>query len=317
MSANSKIEWTDASWNPLRGLNRRTGKIGWWCSHASPGCVNCYAEAFNERLGCQVAYKAQSKDDVEVFVDEGQDIIRVTRGARTTWLTDHCTTLGRPNALTQPTHWKKARVIFVCSMTDLFGEFVPDWMIDKVMVEIANNPRHTFIVVTKRSARMREYFAQLPMRVSDWDCHAGLDFAQFPLPNLWLMVSAEDQRRWNERVADLIATPAIVRGVSVEPQIEGIAAGVAEMKQLQWIIQGGESGKGARPFNIGWANAMRMACATSGVPYFLKQLGASPLINNGTPAKLKHPKGGDMDEWPEGLRVRERPPTAMERMTDA
>ena len=136
MGDHSKIEWTDASWNAIRARNKATGKVGWHCEHASPGCVHCYSESFNrDRLGTRLAFKPGHRDDVEIFLDEAM--------------------------LLQPLRWRRPRKIFVCSMTDLFGEFVPDAMIDRVFAVMALAPQHTFLVLTKRSARLREYMTRL------------------------------------------------------------------------------------------------------------------------------------------------------------
>lgn len=290
MSATTKIEWAEATWNPIRARNRETGRVGWFCTHASPGCELCYAEGFNARLGTGVAFKAQNRDQVELFLDE--------------------------KILREPLRWRKPKIVFVCSMTDLFGEFVEiDWL-QRIFAVMAVCPQHTFIVLTKRAGRMADTIGRGPFGAMVLRAGEGLLLAgaaasttnnEWPLRNVWLMVSAEDQRRWDERVPALIATPAAVRGVSVEPQIEGIMPGVAQLDDLDWIIQGGESGPGARPFHLEWANAMQMACSITRTAYFLKQVGANALSGDDVRLRLKHSKGGDPDEWPATLRVRQWP----------
>ena len=106
MAENTKIEWTDATWTPIRARNRETGHVGHFCVHKSPGCANCYAETWQHRLGTRVGYRAQDRDKIELFLDE--------------------------DMLLKPCRWRKPRMIFVCSMTDLFLEDVPDEWIDRV-----------------------------------------------------------------------------------------------------------------------------------------------------------------------------------------
>jgi protein gp37 len=133
MADKSKIEWTEASWNPIRARNKQTGKIGWHCEHATTGCQFCYAENFNRRLGTRLPFKPGHRDDVELFLDE--------------------------QILKQPLRWKRPRKIFVGSMTDVFADFVPDAWLDRMFAAMALSPRHTFQVLTKRAARMRKYFS--------------------------------------------------------------------------------------------------------------------------------------------------------------
>jgi protein gp37 len=131
MSISSKIEWTDASWTPIRARNLKTGKLGWHCEHATSGCINCYAEGMNKRLGTGLPFKPGHRKDIEIFLDE--------------------------KMLLAPLHWKRPRMIFVCSMTDLFADFVKDEWIDKIFAVMALCPQHTFQVLTKRAERMKEY----------------------------------------------------------------------------------------------------------------------------------------------------------------
>ncbi|WP_066918427.1 phage Gp37/Gp68 family protein [Methylobacterium sp. CCH5-D2] len=300
MADHTAIEWTDATWSPLRARNRATGAVGWHCEHVSPGCQRCYAEAFNaQRLGTRLPFKPGHRADVEHFLDS--------------------------RMLVEPLRWRRPRRIFVCSMTDLFGAWVPDAMIDQVFAVMALSPRHTFQVLTKRSARMRDYCARRDERgrhpsMTDaalmaatgcWNTPA-LDLRAWPLPNVWLGVSAEDQARANERVPDLLATPAAVRFVSAEPLLGPIdfeAMPFAEgdprhrwsaltgqailhatgsfgrpdftvrmcsplKPHLDWIIVGGESGPKARPMHPVWPRRIGDACAATGVAFLFKQWGA-------------------------------------------
>ncbi len=279
MGARSDIEWTDATWTPIRARNRKTGKVGWHCEKPSPGCKHCYAESINRRLGTGLPFKPGHRKDVELFLDE--------------------------KMLTAPLHWPKPSLVFPCSMTDLFGEFVPDAWIDRMFAVMALCPQHRFQVLTKRAERMRAYkttpdrkrtIAATVMEISELlgrqagshkakikldhfsRCFAGSG----PFPNVWMGGSAEDQRRWDERLEHLAATPAAVRWVSVEPQLGHIDAGNAfdappdgsPYQPIDWVVCGGESGPGARPMHPDWPRWLRDQCAMAGVPFFFKQWGA-------------------------------------------
>lgn len=222
MADRSNIEWTDASWTPIRAQHKATGKVGWHCTHATPGCVNCYAEGLNKRLGTGLAFKPGHAGEIELFLDE--------------------------EMLLAPLRWKKPRMIFVCSMTDLFADFVPDEWIDKLFAVMALTPHHTYQVLTKRSARMRSYcttpgaYRRIGALICDMAIDLRLDVVliapgtderqappgrrvhldRWPLPNVWLGVSAEDQQRADERIPDLLATPAAIRFVSAEPLLAPI-----------------------------------------------------------------------------------------------
>lgn len=220
MAENSKIEWTDDTLNPIRARDRATGKVGWHCTPASDGCRNCYAEGMNRRLGTGLPYKAQALPQVEVFLDEAM--------------------------LMKPLRWRKPRKVFLGSMTDIFADFVTDEMLDRIFAMMALTPQHTYQVLTKRAERMRAYAcdANTPNRIAralldmfiagqipdgkrtitddTWplDDDAPDDdprLLRWPLPNVWLGVSAEDQKTADERIPHLLATPAAVRFVSAEP----------------------------------------------------------------------------------------------------
>lgn len=133
----TKIEWSQKSWSPIRARNRVTGDVGWFCEHMSSGCDNCYAETMNVNtyFGNGLPYKASSLPQLELFLDE--------------------------KMLEQPLHWRAAKKVFVCSMTDLFGRFVPDEWIDQIFAVMALAPQHTFQVLTKRPERMLVYMKNL------------------------------------------------------------------------------------------------------------------------------------------------------------
>jgi protein gp37 len=279
MGAKTKIEWTDASWTPIRARHKETGKVGWHCEHVTPGCEHCYAEGMNKRLGTGLPFKPGHRKNIEIFLNE--------------------------EMLMAPLRFKQPLMIFVCSMTDLFADFVTDEWIDQVFAVMALCPQHTFQVLTKRSARMREYLiardgmgnAQLCSAINTipellGNRHGALEM---PLPNVWLGVSCEDQQRADERIPDLLATPAAVRFVSAEPLLgsmdlrtylrphtrpnaDGYGGNegpgwTARFTKLDWIIVGGESGREARPMHPDWARSIRDQCAAAGTAYFFKQHG--------------------------------------------
>ena len=283
MAAKSKIEWTDASYTPIRARNKATGKVGWHCEHASPGCVNCYSETQNKNGfagGTRLPFKPGHRADVDLFLDE--------------------------KMLTQPLRWRKPKVIFVCSMTDAFADFVPDAWLDRMFAVCALAPQHTFVWLTKRAKRMREYHAdngrlsRMAQIVYDLAGAPASMSVSWPLPNVVLGTSAEDQQRADERIPDLLATPAAKRIVSIEPMLgpidltgedyEGpLANGEPSLEQmtgphgayfmrhgasrLNGVILGGESGPGARPALAAWRRSVRDQCAAAGVAYFDKQWG--------------------------------------------
>lgn len=291
MSDNSKIEWTDATWNPVRG-----------CSRLSPGCggANHQGGCYAEKIAARFSGPGQP---FEGFAE------RTAYGGRWTGkmaLVD--------DMLRQPLHWRKPRRIFVNSMSDLFHKDLPDEAIDKVFAVMALAPQHTFQVLTKRADRMREYCQRLdnePVRdtvrriVAAWPRNAPVPAEiTFPLPNVWLGVSVEDTER-KTRIDDLRATPAAVRFLSGEPLLEDL--GPLTLDGIHQVIVGGESGPRSRPFELEWARNIIAQCRKSGVACFVKQLGAWPIGYAARTLILKSRKGGDMAEWPEDLRVREFP----------
>jgi protein gp37 len=279
MADKSKIEWTDASWNPIRARNKKTGKVGWHCEHATTGCQFCYAENFNVRLGTRLRFKPGHRDDIELFLDE--------------------------QILTQPLRWKRARKIFVGSMTDIFADFVTDAWLDLMFAVMALSQRHTFQVLTKRAGLMQDYMraphrkraiAERVMCISEALARRGghearIELDHFsacfagsgPFRNVWLGVSAERQQEADERIPRLLQTPAAARFISAEPLLGAIvlhplgcgtnALTSSTGPNLDWVIAGGESGPKARPMSIHWARELRDQCAAAGVPFFFKQWG--------------------------------------------
>lgn len=309
MADKTHIEWTDATWNPITG-----------CSVVSPGCTNCYAmklagtrlKHHSSREGLTTMSKAGPVWNGEVRFNEQ-------------WLD-------------QPLRWQKPRMIFVCAHGDLFHENVPDYWIDKVFAVMALAPHHTFQVLTKRPERMNAYMTEArtvfagellgsyehvynAMGVVGRDTlnnrHPYRDLyptgMPWPLPNVWLGVSAEDQARADERIPLLLDTPAAVRWVSAEPLLGPVdlepylsrchaardgdcnwphcpqerdyqswcrlawdddrEMHTAATARLDWIVAGGESGPGARPMHPDWARSLRDQSAAAGVAFHFKQWG--------------------------------------------
>lgn len=282
MAETTKIEWTDSSWTPIRARyiepqNDGSGKlrIGWHCEHASPGCVNCYAEGINRRLGTGLDFKPGN-----LYREERRGYVN---GKARLFLDEEM--LGRP------LRWRKCRKVFVCSMTDLFADFVPDAWIDRVFAVMALAPQHQFQVLTKRAARMRTYSARPMNNERIWDiademaCKlylseshpsapylmSGKVAAPWPLPNVWLGTSVEDRPRLT-RIDDLRTTAAAVRFLSLEPLLEDL--GEIDLTGISWVIVGGESGPRARPMHPDWVRAIRDQCLAARVPFFFKQWGA-------------------------------------------
>lgn len=291
MADGTRIEWTDATWNPITG-----------CSVVSPGCTNCYAmKLAGTRLKNHPSRMGLTKQVNGKHVWTGE--VRFN----TQWLD-------------QPLRWRKPRMIFVCAHGDLFAEGVPDEWIDQVFAVMALCPEHTFQVLTKRPERMREYLAEWrQFRVAETALQVGRNLpdsypgwsldqwkpsviggcsqpAIWPLPNVWLGVSVEDQRRADERIPILLDTPAAIRWISAEPLISQInigwaisrnvldigvgflergrfSPGIEKLRPLDWVVAGGESGPGARPMHPDWPRSLRDQCAAAGVPFLFKQWG--------------------------------------------
>lgn len=303
------IEWTHRpgtkgeSWNPIRARDRATGRVGWHCTHASDGCRNCYAERLNlNRRGFAFGTGLPYKPGYAQAAGSAEGATGAQTGRVEIFLDDA--------TLAQPLRWRQPRTIFVCSMTDPFGAFVPDTMIDRIFAIAALCPQHTFIVLTKRSERMRHYL-QPGMRSSverissiAHAMSARFQIAgmrpQWPLPNVWLGVSAERQQESDERIPDLLATPAAIRFASLEPLLgpidltsictghyfidalrgfkyhdapEGVDGATEPCAKLDWGIVGGESGPDARPMHPDWARSLRDQCGAAGTAFFFKQWG--------------------------------------------
>ena len=263
MGAVSKIEWTDSTWSPVTG-----------CTKVSEGCDHCYAETIAHRFAGTKAYP------------NGFDV-----------------TL-RPERLDQPLRWKRPRKVFVNSMSDLFHKDVPDDYIARVFAVMALAPQHTFQVLTKRPGRMRSLLSSEQFESAVFLATEGRFEGCFPwpLPNVWLGTSVENQKWADVRIPLLLDTPAAIRFLSCEPLLgpidlnhwightpeclgsddppwctcpwEGRTREPYFYKdKIHWVICGGESGPGARPMHPSWARQLRDDCLTAGIPFHFKQWG--------------------------------------------
>lgn len=227
MSDRSAIEWTSATWNPTTG-----------CDRVSPGCDHCYALTLAKRLRAAGNPRYQHDGDPR------------TSGPGF-GLALH------PDKLDQPLRWRRSRLVFVNSMSDLFHQDVPEAFIRRVFDVMAQAGQHQFQVLTKRPGRM----ASVVRRVQPE-----------PLPNVWLGASVEDQRWARIRIPKLLETPAAVRFLSCEPLLGPVDLSTW-LWRIDWIIVGGESGPGFRSMQASWARRLRDQSVLSGVPFFFKQWG--------------------------------------------
>jgi protein gp37 len=216
MADGSGIEWTEATWNPVTG-----------CSKVSPGCAHCYAERLSLRF--------RTTNAPWIPVNAAENVVL------------------HPERLDQPLRWKRPRLIFVNSMSDLFHEQVPLAFIERVFDVMTEADRHVFQILTKRHERMVELTPNLT-----WPT------------NVWMGVSIES-RRWAERADALRQVPAAVRFISAEPLLGSLAD--LDLAGIDWLIAGGESGPGHRLVRPEWVRELRDICRVQRVPFFFKQWG--------------------------------------------
>jgi protein gp37 len=290
MGKQTEIEWCDASWNPWYGCRKvSVGPRG--------GCTHCYVEREMRRYGL--------------------DFLKVTRAKDATFRA--------------PLKWKEPMRIFTCSWSDWFIEQADPWRAEAWEI-IRQTPQHTYMILTKRPERIMKSNLNYLTPWAPWGK---------PWPNVWLGVSVENQEQADKRIPLLLTIPAAVRFVSYEPALGPVnfahyfTGGMSRCSQcgtlypageivpracpkchgiptyekprgLDWLIIGGESGPEARELKIEWADETLEACRAAGVPCFIKQMGSNPTWR-GERIEFRHPKGGDMAEWPEALRVREWP----------
>lgn len=294
----SKIEWTDHTFNPWWGCTKVPGH---------PGCAHCYAEAFSKRTG-----RAKwGKGEKRVIM------------SRDYW--------------NQPLQWdrcaaaagKRARV-FCASMADVFDAEVPDMYREALFETICETRNLDWLLLTKRPDQAKRFYDEYIFKHSDgrvMPAYLRGSHAKKLLPNVWLGVSVSDQETADKYIPELLKVPAVCHFISYEPAVGPVNFYRAtntivstEKIGIDWIIVGGESGPKSRPFHTEWARSTVQQCAAARVACFVKQLGAKPLITRPDgddaatlmdfPLKLKDAKGGDMSEWPgmlEDLRVRAFP----------
>ncbi len=224
MATKSGIEWTETTWNPVTG-----------CTKISDGCENCYAERMAKRL------KAMGN-------------IRYKKGFQ---LNLH------PDVLEKPLHWKKPRLIFVNSMSDLFHEEIPNEFIIKTFKVMEKASWHIYQILTKRTSRLAKISKILP-----WP------------KNIWQGVTIESEKYIN-RINDLRNTPAQTKFISFEPLIGEINSDNLDLSGIDWVIVGGESGPGARPMKKEWVLKIRNKCMSENIPFFFKQWGGFHRNSNG------------------------------------
>jgi protein gp37 len=244
MSDRSPIEWTDATWNPVRG-----------CTKVSPGCKHCYAEVFAERWRGIAGHPYEQGFDLRLV----------------------------PDKLLDPLTWARTRTVFVNSMSDLFQVGVPDQFVAEVLAVMRLADWHVYQVLTKRADRMRQIVEH---------GHSDLD----RLGHIWLGVSVENKQHGLPRIEDLRRTPAAVRFLSIEPLLEDL--GELDLRGIDWVIVGGESGPGARPMQASWVRSIRSQCRASNVPFFFKQWGGVQKSRSG-----RELDGRLYDEFPDTCRL--------------
>ncbi len=331
----TKIEWATHTSNPIK-FRDAEGKSVWGCVRKSPGCAHCYAADLARRYGRGGKFTEEELAGYECYLDEKE-----------------------LRQLLSPKRLPAGSKCFLGDMTDVFGEWVPFEFLDRIFAVMALRPDVVFQLLTKRPERMREYLSGEPGIPKKWhvDHNAGILVLarndRWPLPNVWLGTSVENQHWADIRIPELLATPAAVRFVSYEPALgpvdflfecpicKGTGGGYTPTNEcrtckgdaraltgLDWVIVGGESGPGARPFDVALARSTVAQCRAAGVAVFVKQMGAKPYrvkhelrmagpgaptglvaatVPVNEPLKLKSRKGSDMGEWPEDLRVREMP----------
>lgn len=284
----TSIEWCDEVWNPVTG-----------CAKVSQGCKHCYAETIAERFWA-TQYPPNPDGSPRKFTD-----VRV-----------------HPERLEDPLKWRKPRRVFVNSMSDLFHEDVPEHFIASVFGAMALCQQHTFMILTKRPKRAADWFQDIGGTTRrSWVLLSAarlinanrIKFPDWPLPNVWLGVSVEDQKTADKRIPMLLQTPAAVRFVSYEPALGPVdfmgingalnswfkngEIDVVREGNLDWIIMGGESGPGARPMHPDWARSVRDQCQDAGVPFFFKQ-----MVVDGKLVKMPELDGIVWNEYPEATK---------------
>lgn len=237
MGANSKIDWTDATWNPVVG-----------CTRISTGCEHCYAERLvASRLSTLPRYRGLAERTAHGPQWTGQ--VRVME-----------------HRLQEPLSWRKPRRVFVNSLSDLFHESLPFETIERVFAVINKTVYHQFQILTKRAKSMMEFMEWYSQRVAAPPGHPDW----IPPTNVWMGVSVENQRYAEDRLPHLLATPTWTRWISAEPLLGPLDL-TPWLPHMQWVVVGAESGPGRRPMDLDWVRDIRDQCLNYGVAFFLKQ----------------------------------------------
>lgn len=261
MASKSKIQWTDASWNPVVG-----------CTKISPGCLNCYAEKMANRIAGKELSYFMKNTSLSGSVTQYKYMNVVENGKWNGKI--HCDGI----ALEIPLHWRQPRMIFVCPIGDLFHPKVPFEFIDEIWWTMSVSREHFFQILTKRPKRYLEY----------WQHRLSKGFTDGTRENIWAGVTVCNQEEADKKIPILLQIPAAVRFVSIEPMLGAIdirkyivhylktdklVGTTGSFKPLDWVIVGGESGPRARPMHPDWPRKVRDDCVAAGVPFFFKQWG--------------------------------------------
>lgn len=324
----TSIQWTDHSINPIRARLRTTNGatkggyasgVGHYCEKLSSGCANCYSSNTQPRFGMPEFPGVQKRTGLDVLQTATGDVVAVS---------DSTELFIDESRLKEVLRRKKPTKYFWCDMTDIFGPWVPNAWIDKCFAAMALTPHHTHQILTKRPERMADYLLQINRtRIRDLmelHCHGiygstrwyqlavSIMRERWPLPNVWLGTSCENQKTADERIPHLLRCPAAVRFLSLEPLLGPIILedydsrlgrpylgrdylrlgsippsrlpdgaerdAIVVKARIDWIIVGGESGSGARPCSVEWIRSIIAQCKAAGVACFVKQLGANVVI---------------------------------------
>jgi protein gp37 len=290
MGEASKIQWTDATFNPHRG-----------CTRVSEGCRSCYAEAMSRRNPAVLGVWGPGGTRVVAAESYWQQPLKWDRAAARSGRPHRvfCASLAdvfeawdgpMVDAQGRVLHYNSAATWWVAGPTP-HGPIPMQFVRERLFSLIAATPHLTWQLLTKRPENIRPMLAEI-----------GLDA---PPANAWMGTSVEDQEQARKRISHLLGVPAAVRFLSCEPLLEGLGLTVW-LPGIAWCVIGGESGPKARPFDLGWARSLVAQCRAGGVAAFVKQLGAHPVAE-GRRLALRDPHGGDPAEWPADLRVREFP----------
>lgn len=300
MGDRTRIEGSDASWNPTYG-----------CSAVSRGCLHCYAR----RIAARSAKPGQVYYGIAKYNALGQPrwTGKLVHATEKTW---------------DPLKWQDGRIIAVDTMSDLFHPRIPDAWRDEAYGVMALCPQHTFQIVSKRPQIMERYFAapdvwqriEAEARRIYTERHSNPypseGHLEGPLPNVWHGVSVESQQAADRRIPVLLRVPSYRHYVAAEPLLAPINLSRWLAAGIGWVIVSGEGGPEARPCDVAWIRALVDQARQAGTPIFVKQLGTATNVHCAThetgraPLDTRTPRASDMEEWPDAVRVRQMPEAA-------